>query len=418
MLTVSTTNFKAEPRQSQSIFYNNSSGNRAASIPYENDSLDLQAYNLEKQMQKQQRNKEKWQKWSVIGTCSIGAAILASVALQLAAMVKAGKGDKVKVVWEDFAKKDNFPKLTDDCVNEKVRKFITNIKETAGLSDDVMKRAGVDSPEQCIIMWGPSGTGKTFSAKMLAKELGAEYSEVQFADVSSPYIGQTAVEIKGVFKRLGEQARKNPDKKYLVAFNEIDALLVPREKCGSNNLHLAENRTAFLNGLDQIKELKNIKIVGTTNVNPDSGNLDKASLSRFGNILKIDLPDKKEIIASLKFHLRKSEDVKNGKFFEDNKAAIEKFAEELRTKKYAHRDIEDIASKARNSYAIDLQAGKTKEFKLDYLKDAVETKGKPVGAIAEKPPIWERPDLEEPIPEEIEPERMMSWWSRMLGKNK
>ena len=77
MLTVSTTNFKAEPRQSQSIFYNNSSGNRAASIPYENDSLDLQAYNLEKQMQKQQRNKEKWQKWSVIGTCSIGAAILA-----------------------------------------------------------------------------------------------------------------------------------------------------------------------------------------------------------------------------------------------------------------------------------------------------------------------------------------------------
>ena len=66
--------------------------------------------------------------------------------------------------------------------------------------------AGVKRPEQCILMYGPSGTGKTFSAKMLAKELGAEYAEVQFADVSSPYIGQTSVEIQNVFKQLKKQA--------------------------------------------------------------------------------------------------------------------------------------------------------------------------------------------------------------------
>ena len=278
-----------------------------------------------------------------------------------------------------------------------------------------MKKAGVDSPEQCIIMWGPSGTGKTFSAKLLANEIGAEYSEVQFADVSSPFIGQTSVEIQGVFKRLAEKARKNPNKKFLVAFNEIDALLVPREKCGSNNLHLAENRTAFLNGLDQIKELKNIKIVGTTNVNPDSGNLDKASLSRFGNILKIDLPDEKEIIASLKFHMKKSEDIKNGKFFENNKSKLENFAKELRNKKYAHRDIEDIAKKARASYAIDLQNGKANEFDIKYLTDAVETKGKPVGAIEEGLPIWERLGLDAPDFENVEPEKTVSFWKRIFN---
>ena len=64
------------------------------------------------------------------------------------------------------------------------------------------------------------------TAKMLAKELGAEYTEVQFADVSSPYIGQTSVEIQNAFKQIKKQAEKHPDKKFLVGFNEIDALLV------------------------------------------------------------------------------------------------------------------------------------------------------------------------------------------------
>ena len=378
---------------------------------------------IEKELQKKQNKKERLDKLMAYGTCTIGGALALQVLFSIYVYAKTRKGGgeatkNLKIAWENIAKKENFPKLEDDCVNEKVRKFIKNIKDTAGLGDDICKRAGVDSPEQCIIMWGPSGTGKTFSAKMLAKELGAEYSEVQFADVSSPFIGQTSVEIQGVFKQLAEKAKKEPNKKFLVAFNEIDALLVPREKCGANNLHLAENRTAFLNGLDQIKEFKNIKIVGTTNVNPDSGNLDKASLSRFGNILKIDLPNEKEIIASLKFHMAKSQDVKDSKFFEDNKSKLEKFATELKNKKYAHRDIEDIAKKARTSYAIDLQDKKTDKFSLKYLEDAVETKGKPVGAIEEPAPIWERQQLEDPNFQNIYPKPKKSLWKFwQWGKN-
>ncbi len=418
MLTISPTSFKSD--------YNQSMFNPKQNIPsrptdYGDDSFEL--LTMDRQAQKKEKQQNRLNKMLAYSSVGIAVGLVGSLLLQIFAMAKAGKGEgtkNLKMVWEDFSKKENFPALTDDCVNEKVRKFIQNIKDTSGLSDEVMKRAGVDSPEQCIIMWGPSGTGKTFSAKLLANEIGAEYSEVQFADVSSPFIGQTSVEIQGVFKRLAEKARKNPDKKFLVAFNEIDALLVPREKCGSNNLHLAENRTAFLNGLDQIKELKNIKIVGTTNVNPDSGNLDKASLSRFGNILKIDLPDEKEIIASIKFHMKKSEDIKNGKFFENNKSKLENFAKELRNKKYAHRDIEDIAKKARASYAIDLQNGKANEFDIKYLTDAVETKGKPVGAIDAELPIWERYDLENPDFINMEPEKM-SFWKRIFNfksKNK
>lgn len=413
MLTISPTNFKSVQRQSNAIFNNNQS----SPVPPDYYDINNNLVKQEIEQRKKEKRKENLEKWGVIGTCSIGAGMVGMLALQLYTMFKGAKGTKSKITWEDIAKKVDFPELTDDCVNVKARKFIQDIKETKGLTNSIMKEAGVDAPEQCIIIWGPSGTGKTFSAKMLAKELGAEYSEVQFADVSSPYIGQTSVEIQNVFKQLSEKAKKNPQKQYLVAFNEIDALLVPREKCGSNNLHLAENRTAFLNGLDQIKELKNLKIVGTTNVNPDSGNLDKASLSRFGNILKIDLPDEKEIIASLKFHMKKSNNVKNSKFFENNKSKIEAFAKELRRKKYAHRDIEDIASKARRSFAFDMQKNNVKEFDLKYLKDAVETKGKPVGAIDDYVPVFER-DLEPPVIKNNYYYKFKYFLSKIFNRNK
>ena len=420
MINISSVNFKADTNNSHSIFNNSKS---QTPIPYDNDAFELQLMDFEKQMQKKQKRKERLETLGVYGTIGIAGALIGGFLLNIYGMVKGAKGStkQVKVVWEDMTKKENFPSLSDDCVNKKVREFIQNIKDTSGLTDDVMKRAGVDAPEQCMIMWGPSGTGKTFSAKMLAKEIGAEYSEVQFADVSSPFVGQTSVEIQTVFKNLAQKAKKNPNKKFLVAFNEIDALLVPREKCGSNNLHLAENRTAFLNGLDQIKEFRNIKIVGTTNVNPDSGNLDKASLSRFGNILKIDLPDEKEIIASLKFHLNKADDIKNSKFFEDNKAAIKELAKELKEKRYAHRDIEDIAKKSLRTYAINLNKNKSNKFDVKLLNDAVKTKGNTVGAIGDTRPAWE--DMMERIAaEQAEISQnadlnKKSFWKRLFGIN-
>ena len=61
-----------------------------------------------------------------------------------------------------------------------------------------------------------------------------------------------------------------------------------------------------------IKEFKNVKIVGTTNADPKSGNLDLAALSRFGNLFEVELPTRKEIIASLKWHLKDCEAAKKG----------------------------------------------------------------------------------------------------------
>lgn len=343
---------------------------------------------------KKEKSKENWNKAGVLAQIGIATAFLGMLGVQIYGSKKGGGSIKAnKLEWKNIAKDTKFPKLEDDCVNPKVREFIKTMKKSAGLSEKAAKMAGVKRPEQCILMYGPSGTGKTFSAKMLAKELGAEYAEVQFADVSSPYIGQTSVEIQNVFKQLKKQAEKHPDKKFLVGFNEIDALLVPREKCGSNNLHLAENRTAFLNGLDDIANLKNLKIVGTTNVYPESGNLDKASLSRFKNMIEVQLPTEKELKASLKFHLNGSESVTKQKFFENNDSAIDKFVAKLQKNKYSQRDVEDLADKARNEFANVLEGSKNidaEKFELKYLDKAFDLKGPTTGSISSEPaqPAW------------------------------
>lgn len=401
-----TTPIKFQANDNYQISYNNRFTPPMPETNPMDDVFMMQAMEQQKAAKKE-KSKENWNKAGVIAQAGIAVGFLATAAVSLAGhrlqkkIFKsggAGQGAKditknLEMTWKDITKDKKFPKLEDDCVNPKVRNFINSIKNATKLSDAAKKAAGVKGEEQCILMYGPAGTGKTFSAKMLAKELGAEYTEVQFADVSSPFIGQTSVEIQNAFKQIKKQAEKNPDKKFVVGFNEIDSLLVPREKCGANNLHLAENRTAFLNGLDDIADLSNIKIVGTTNVHPESGNLDKASLSRFKNMIEIELPTEKELKAALEFHFKDAENVVKHKFFENNKTTVNAFVKKLRENKYSQRDVEDIVKKASSEFAIDINNSKNianEKFDIKYLEKAFDLKGPTTGSIAGEPiPGWQ-----------------------------
>lgn len=401
-----TTPIKFQANDNYQISYNNRFTPPMPETNPMDDVFMMQAMEQQKAAKKE-KSKENWNKAGVIAQAGIAVGFLATAAVSLAGhrlqkkIFKsggAGQGTKditknLEMTWKDITKDTKFPKLEDDCVNPKVRNFINSIKNATKLSDAAKKAAGVKGEEQCILMYGPAGTGKTFSAKMLAKELGAEYTEVQFADVSSPFIGQTSVEIQNAFKQIKKQAEKNPDKKFVVGFNEIDSLLVPREKCGANNLHLAENRTAFLNGLDDIADLSNIKIVGTTNVHPESGNLDKASLSRFKNMIEIELPTEKELKAALEFHFKDAENVVKHKFFENNKTTVNAFVKKLRENKYSQRDVEDIVKKASSEFAIDINNSKNianEKFDIKYLEKAFDLKGPTTGSIAGEPiPGWQ-----------------------------
>ena len=288
------------------------------------------------------------------------------------------------------------PALTDGSVNPKAKSFIERTVKMLKKPSNLTDYAGATTPPRMVLFWGPTGTGKTFSAKLLAKEMGAEYGEVQFSELSSAYIGETAVNITNKFKELAELAKKNPDKQYVVAFNEIDSLINNVDKLGSNNLHLGQNRTSFLNGLDSIKDIPNLTIVGTTNVNPNSANLDPATLSRLGSIFEIQKPEVPEIVASLKYHLKKSRAASD---LVKNDAELEKLAKDIYAKNGVQRDVESIVNTALSDFAVSIEDTTTK-FDSSYIANVIAGKetwaaaiGKPQSVEEEVAQFLEKPGV-------------------------
>lgn len=288
--------------------------------------------------QQKRINKEERRKNISIGANVLLVAAFVTMAATSVYQLLKGRGKVAKTV---FSKVGNMPSLADDCVNPDMRNFIGRVTKLFSKTSELTNYAGVKKRANMVLFHGPTGTGKTFSAKLLAKEMGAEYGEVQFSELSSAYIGVTAVNITKKFQELAKLAKKNPDKKYVVAFNEIDSLINNIDKLGSNNLHLGQNRTSFLNGLDSIKDIPNLTIVGTTNVNPHSANLDPATLSRLGEIFEIKHPSVTEIKAAFKYHLKDSQAAKD---LIANDSELERIAQSVYDKKGVQRDVENIVN--------------------------------------------------------------------------
>lgn len=360
--------------------------------PMTQDEVVLQMMNEQKKRIKKEERKRN------IGLGAQVALAAAFVTMAVTSVLQYMRIGGKKVAKTVFSKIDNMPALTDGSVNPKAKSFIERTVKMLKKPSNISEYAGATTPPRMVLFWGPTGTGKTFSAKLLAKEMGAEYGEVQFSELSSAYIGETAVNITNKFKELAELAKKNPDKQYVVAFNEIDSLINNVDKLGSNNLHLGQNRTSFLNGLDSIKDIPNLTIVGTTNVDPNSANLDPATLSRLGSIFEIQKPEVPEIVASLKYHLKKSRAASD--LVKDD-AELERLAKDIYAKNGVQRDVESIVNTALSDFAVSIEDTTTK-FDSSYIANVIAGKetwaaaiGKPqsleeeAAQFLQKPGMWD-----------------------------
>ncbi len=329
---------------------------------------DAEVDSFIKEQEKAKKNAKKQQNLNMGIQIGVLGALLASVGLM--AYSYFGKG----TAKTQFAKiSEKMPSLSDDCVNPKVKNFIEKTIKILNAPKDFIKYTGADAPRM-VLFHGPTGTGKTFSAKLMAKEMGAEYAEIQFSDLSSEYVGKTAVNISKKFKEIANMAKKHPDKKFVVTFNEIDSLINNVNKLGSNNLHLGQNRTSFLNGLDSIKDIPNLTIIGTTNINPKTANLDAATLSRLGNIFEIEKPIASEIKSSMKFHLGRSEAARD---LIKNDAELDKVANLIKQKNGAQRDVENVVKTAISDFTVknlDNPNRNTAQITSDYLLNAINNK--------------------------------------------
>jgi SpoVK/Ycf46/Vps4 family AAA+-type ATPase len=152
-----------------------------------------------------------------------------------------------------------------------------------GIINAIGHNAGINK----FLFEGPPGTGKTESAKQIARILERELFIVDFDSVIDSKLGQTSKNISSLFNEISSVS--NPDK-VLILFDEIDAIAIDR--INANDLReMGRATSSVLKGLDSLND--NIVLIATTNLYKA---FDKALTRRFDAIIDFGSYTKEDLI--------------------------------------------------------------------------------------------------------------------------
>jgi hypothetical protein len=147
------------------------------------------------------------------------------------------------------------------------------VQESWGFRDLLLYGCGVTA-----LFAGPSGTGKTLSARAIAGELTVDLMQVDLAQVISKYIGETEKNLASVFAAAESSGAA-------LLFDEADALFGKRSEVKDAHDRYANIETAFM--LQRLETFSGLAIL-TTNLRP---NLDTAFLRRLRFVVDFPRPD-------------------------------------------------------------------------------------------------------------------------------
>jgi len=125
---------------------------------------------------------------------------------------------------------------------------------------------------------GPSGTGKTMAAEILAAELDLDLYKIDLASVVSKYIGETEKNLRAIFSAAEESGA-------VLLFDEADALFGKRSEVRDSHDRYANLEISYL--LQQMESYRGIAIL-TTNMQQA---LDPAFLRRIRFIVQFPFPE-------------------------------------------------------------------------------------------------------------------------------
>jgi len=130
----------------------------------------------------------------------------------------------------------------------------------------------------CALFAGPSGTGKTMAAEVLAGEIGLDLYKIDLATVVSKYIGETEKNLEAVFNAA---TRSNA----ILFFDEADAIFGKRSEVQDAHDRYANLEIAYL--LQKMEQYDGVAILAT-NLRQ---NLDDAFLRRLHAVIEFPMPD-------------------------------------------------------------------------------------------------------------------------------
>jgi SpoVK/Ycf46/Vps4 family AAA+-type ATPase len=137
---------------------------------------------------------------------------------------------------------------------------------------------GLHSAGVRVLFTGPSGTGKTLAARLLAAVLGMDLHALQLSTVVDKYLGETEKNLTAVFARAAELDA-------ILLLDEGDALLTRRTEVATSNDRYANLQTNHL--LQQLEAHDGIVVI-TTNA---GDRIDSAFQRRIDVVVEFRPPD-------------------------------------------------------------------------------------------------------------------------------
>lgn len=148
-------------------------------------------------------------------------------------------------------------KVFEDYVNENIVDHLSN--------PEYYRRFNLKFPNS-ILLYGPTGTGKTFCARKLADFLGWKFYQLDSKNIGSESVNGSAMKIADIFKKARNEAP------CIIFIDEIDAWLPKRSMFISGSEVSQVNE--FLSNMSQLNS-DNLLLIGTTNRLDD---IDEAAL--------------------------------------------------------------------------------------------------------------------------------------------
>jgi SpoVK/Ycf46/Vps4 family AAA+-type ATPase len=131
------------------------------------------------------------------------------------------------------------------------------------------------------LFFGPSGTGKTLAAEVLANELRLDLFRIDLSSVVSKYIGETEANLRRVFDAAEESGA-------ILLFDEADALFGRRSEVKDSHDRYANIEVSYL--LQRMEAYRGLAVL-TTNM---KSALDPAFFRRIRFIVEFPFPDAAE----------------------------------------------------------------------------------------------------------------------------
>jgi AAA+ superfamily predicted ATPase len=143
-------------------------------------------------------------------------------------------------------------------------------------------RAKLPVAQNCVALFsGPSGTGKTMAASLVAREAAMPLYRVDLSAIFDKYIGETEKHLDRLFDAAAEASA-------VLLFDEADALFGKRTALKDAHDRYANLSVAYL--LQRIETYDGLAILATNL----PGNMDQAFARRLAHVIAFPLPDEAE----------------------------------------------------------------------------------------------------------------------------